>query len=175
MSLTKEQKSQVVEETTDRLKRADVVIFTNFHGLDMPGMSELRRAMHTSGVDYLVLKKRLLRIAIEQAGLTFEDELAGELGVAFGYDDPTAAARDAYTFAKAHKEEFRIIGGILDGAPATAADIAALATIPSREVLLGQLANVLQSPISGLVRTLKSLSGQQFVIVLQRISETKTA
>lgn len=173
MPLTKEQKSQVVEQTTDRLKRADVVIFTNFHGLDMVGMTDLRRTMRTSGVDYLVLKKRLLKIAIEKAGLAFEGALDGELGVAFGYDDPTAAARDAYTFAKKHKETFQIVGGILDGKPATVENISALATIPSREVLLGQLANVLQSPITGLVRTLKTLSGQEFVIVLQRISEGK--
>lgn len=171
MPLTREQKSQVVSDTTDKLKRAEVVIFTNFHGLNMVGMSDLRRNMYASGVDYLVLKKRLLKIAIENAGLAFEGALDGELGVAFGYDDPTAAARDAHTFAKAHKEEFKIIGGILDGKPATMEEISALATIPSREVLLGQLANVLASPITGLVRTLKTLSGQEFAIVLQRISE----
>lgn len=173
MPLTREQKQQVVEKATDQLKKAEIVVFTNFHGLDMPGMTELRRQMRASGSDYVVLKKRLLKIALEQAGVAFEGELDGELGVAFGYDDPTAAARDAHAFAKEHKEEFQIIGGIFDGKTATATDIQALATIPPREVLLGQLVNVLQAPIAGLVRTMKALSGQQFVIVLSRISEQK--
>ena len=149
------------------------MVFTDFHGLDVPGVTALRQALREDGIDYMVVKKTLLERALQDAGYEASGRLAGEIGIVIGYEDPILAARDAYHFAKKHKETFKVLGGIFEKQEVDASKILSLAIIPSREVLLGQLLQALNGPIGGFVRVLGGLE-RRFVYALEQIKKKRS-
>lgn len=154
MALTRAKKETVVADLERKLGAAKMAVFTNFHGLDVKSMTELRRSLRKEGVDYVVAKKRLIAIALEKNGIPTTEGMEGEVGVALASEDPTAAARVTFEFAKKHAEQFKLLSGVFEKRAIGKNDVVALATIPPREVLLGQLVGVLSSPMRGLVTAL---------------------
>ena len=158
MAKTKEQKVEIVDKLTDAVKKAGSVVFVNFHGLGVTDTNEMRNALKEQDVKYFVAKKTLIRRVLEGAGLLGEvPSLEGEVAVAWGKDE-VAPARGVQDFAKKYKEKISIIGGIFGGKLMGKEEMTEIASIPPMQILYGQLANVINSPISGLVVALGQIA-----------------
>ena len=146
MALTKTQKEEVIVELREKLADAKTLVFVNFKGLTVGETNAFRKSLREAGVGYKVAKKTLVARVLDEKGLTgTAPVLEGEIGVAYS-TDVLAAAREVFNFAKG-KERPVIAGGVFEGAYADKAHILSIATIPSREVLLSQIAYLLKSPM----------------------------
>lgn len=149
MALTKTQKEEVISELREKLAGDKTMVFVNFKGLTVAETNAFRKALREAGVGYKVAKKTLVARVLGEKNLTGEaPALEGEIGVAYS-DDAIAAAREVYTFAKG-KQTPVIAGGVFEGAYADKAHMLSIATIPSRETLLSQIAFLLKSPMQRL-------------------------
>ncbi len=149
MALTKNQKQEVLAELTEKLAGEQTIVFVNFKGLTVSETDKFRRALREAGVGYKVAKKTLINRILDTKGLKgTQPDLSGEVGIAFSTDS-LAPAREVFNFSKG-KTTPSIVGGVFEGEYADKTRILALATIPSREVLLSQIAYLLKSPIQRL-------------------------
>jgi len=166
-------KEAVVNEIKEKLKRATAAVLTDYRGLKVHELAELRRELRAQGVEYTVYKNTLARRAAAGSELGALDEyLQGPTAIAFGFDDPIAAARLVSSFAKTHAQ-LSVKGGLLEGRVIDAAAIRSLALLPSREVLLAKLAGTLQAPITGLATVLNGpIRG--LALALGRTAEQKS-
>ncbi len=161
MALKKAKKVELIAEYTDALKKAKSAVYVKFKGLSVGETMQLRSTLFGENTHYTVVKKTLWKLATDNAKITGEAPLVGEeLAVVYG-EDLLAPARLSYEFAKTHKETFGILGGVFDGVFKDAKAMMAIATIPPREVLLSQLAYLLQSPIQGLAVGLKAVADKK--------------
>jgi large subunit ribosomal protein L10 len=164
MAITKKQKSEIIDKVKEIVAKGKSIVFVNFHGLTVAGINELRRNLRAKGVGYYVAKKTLIKRAFAEASITGAlPELDGEVAVAYlsaqaGGEDVLAPVKEIYDFHKKNTEVIKIIGGVFEGAYADVSQMLALAKIPSREVLLGQFVNVINSPIQGLVIAIDALA-----------------
>lgn len=150
-----ENKKVVVSEISEKMKEAKSFIVTDYRGLNVAQVTTLRAELRNAGVEYKVLKNTLMTIAANDLGLEgIQDYFNGPTAVAFGIEDAVAPAQVLAKFAKQY-EALEIKAGILEGKLISVDEIKALADLPSREVLLAKLANVMQSPISGMVNVLQ--------------------
>lgn len=148
------EKESRVSDVEDKLKRATAAVLTDYRGLNVHELAELRRDLRAQGVEYKIYKNTLSRRAAVNADLgNLVEHLKGPTAIAFGFDDPVAAAKLVSSFAKKHAQ-MSVKGGLLEGKVIDAAAIRMLAALPSREVLLAMLAGTLQAPVSGLATVL---------------------
>jgi len=172
MSLTKQKKQEILKDLETNLKKAKIVIFVNFHGLNVVNSNKLRKLLREIGVRYLVVKKTLAKKALEMIGLKGEmPNLEGELALAFSEQDPIISAKTLEKFAKENKT-IKLIGGVWDNKYINSETVLTLANIPSREILLGKLVYIINSPIQGLVGVLNGIT-KNLVSVLNQIHERK--
>ena len=158
MAITKDKKSEIIHKVKEIITKGKSIVFVNFHGLTVAGVNELRRNLRAKEVGYYVAKKTLIKRALAEAPITgVLPELDGEVAVAFG-EDALTPVKEIYDFHKKNTEMIKIIGGVVEGAYASAEQMLALAKIPSREVLLGQFVNVINSSIQGLVIALDAIA-----------------
>ena len=160
MSLNIEDKKAVVAEVSAQLADAQTLVIAEYRGIEVSSMTKLRAKARENGVYLRVLKNTLVRRAV--AGTQFEalaDQMVGPLvyGVSV---DPVAAAKVLHQFAK---EDNKIVikAGSYNGKVLNAAEVAELASIPSREELLSKLLFVMQAPVSGFARALAALAEQK--------------
>lgn len=150
MALKKAKKVEIVSDLEKSLADAQSVVFVKFDKLTVADANALRRSLQKENVGYSVAKKTLLKRALVSKSIAGEiPELQGQVAVAFGVD-PIASARGVYEFAKTHKENISILGGVYEGKYVDAGMMTSMATIPSREVLLSQIAFLLKSPMQRL-------------------------
>ena len=142
MKKTKDQKITLVNELTESLKGAASAVFVSFKGLNVADETAMRRGLRGDSVKYVVVKKTLIRRALENLGFAGNDAvLDGEVALAYGGgDDATAAARLVHDFGKKFAGKIAIIGGIFEGKLAPQALMQEIATIPSLQVLRGMFA-----------------------------------
>lgn len=170
--LNKEQKATAVDTLADQLKRKKVAIFSDFRGTSVSQFQSLRRALKKEDADFKVAKKTLFDRALEKAGFSLRTkDLEGEIGVTFGYGDETAPAKILSKFRKKN-EHFTILAGILNQRILSREEVLTLAKLPSRDILIGQLLGVLQSPLRGLVTVLQG-NMRNLVVVLNKIKDNK--
>ncbi len=149
MALTKKQKEEVLSELSDKLSADKTLVFVSFKGLTVAETDKFRRQLREAGVGYKVAKKTLIdRVLTKNAVKGDAPVLAGEIGVAFS-TDALAPAREVFTFSKG-KVTPKIVGGVYEGEYKDEAYMMSIATIPSREVLLSQIAFLLKSPLQRL-------------------------
>ena len=154
--MNKEQKETFVADFRERLGRAEAIFLTDFTGLDVKAMTSLRRKLKKSGGEYLVVKNRLVRRALADTEIPdISRFLTGPTGVIFGDDDVVDAARTVADFAKENGDKPVFKVGVLDSTVLDAAQIHRVAKLPSREVLLSQVAGVLSAPMSALASALE--------------------
>ncbi|QSO50563.1 50S ribosomal protein L10 [Alicyclobacillus curvatus] len=154
-------KQQLVDELAGRLTRSKSTIVTDYRGLTVAEVTELRRLLREAGVEYEVIKNTMTRRAAAQAQLDGVDELlTGPNAIAFGYEDVVVPAKVLFTFAKTHKA-LELKGGVIEGRVVGAKDIESLATLPSREGLLSMLLSVLQAPMRNFAYAVKQIAEQQ--------------
>ena len=156
---TIELKAKQVEEITEKVKKAKSVVLVDYRGLTVAQDTEMRVALRNAGVDYKVLKNRLVLRAFNACGLDgFEKVLEGPTAVAFGYEDAVAPAKIvADTVAKTNNK-IAIKGGVIEGKQASVEEINTLSKIPAKPVLVGQLLGMLTSPMRSLAVALSEIA-----------------
>jgi large subunit ribosomal protein L10 len=148
----REQKVEQVDLLAEKLKKAKVAVLTDYRGLKVNQIQELRGKLRTGNVEYRVVKNTLARRAAEAAGYkALESELRGPIAIAFGYDDLSLPPRLINEFVRTTRLKVEIVGGLVEGRVFDRDQIKQLADLPSREVLLAQLLGTLQSPVAQLV------------------------
>ena len=151
------EKVAVVEEVRQRLTSADAAILTEYRGLSVTVMAELRRILREAGGDYKVYKNTLVRLAVRNAGLSdLEPLLLGPTAIAFVDGDAARVAKALRDFSRTHPA-LVVKGGLLDKGLLSAAQTTALAELPPREVLLAQVAGALAAPMQRMAALLKAL------------------
>ena len=156
--MANEKKVATVAELKDKIERSTIAIATEYRGLSVSEMGKLRRAIKDAGVEIKVVKNRLFLRAAEAAGKPELTELLeGPTAVVFGYGDITVPAKTVTEYQKSARNAFAVRKAVLDGKVLTAKELEALADLPPREVLIGQLAGALQSPLVALAGLIENL------------------
>ena len=169
-----EEKKKIVEGLRERFLKSKVVIVTDYKGLDVTAITDLRRKLRESEIEYRVAKNTLLIRASEDTDVEIiKDTFKGPSAIAISYDDPVAPAKVLTDFAKEHKQ-LEIKVGVMKGKALDPGAIKALSALPSREQLLGQLLFVMNGVPTSLVRVLNNIP-QQLMNALQAIKEQKEA
>ena len=146
---------KLVEQLRGLIERCTVAITTDYTGLSVDAMNELRRELREKGIQFRVVKNTLTHLAAEAAGKPeFKEIVEGPTGIAFGYGDPVEPAKALAQYIRVSRSPLRIRGGLMDGRVLSSEDVAALAALPSRDELVARLLGQLQAPISGLVTVL---------------------
>jgi len=169
-----EEKQKIVAEIQQNLESSMLVIFTDYRGLNVEEVTELRNKLRIPGVEFKVLKNTMLRFALKQSGNEdAANQIIGPNAVLFSKDDPVTPAKILFDFAKTHKN-LEIKSGVLEGQFMPADKIKNLSELPPREVLLAQVVGTMQAPISAFVRVLNAnLTG--LVRALDQIREQKAS
>ena len=150
--MSREKKAQLIDSLQQVFSRCSIGIMTDYRGLSANEMTDLRRGLRESGIEYKVVKNTLARFAAERAG---KEELVsffeGPVAIAFGYGDITEPARALANYIQTSRASMSIKGGFLSDRLLTSEDVTTLSTLPSREILLAKVVGGVQSPISALV------------------------
>jgi large subunit ribosomal protein L10 len=154
---TKTQKQELVSTLVGRLRRAPTLYVTDFTGLDVARMTELRRRFRAAGVEYVVVKNTLALRALTEAEVAgLEPHLGGPTALVLAGADPVAAAKVLADFAREH-ERPAIKAGLIEGRTVTADEVRHLALLPSKPELLAQLGGALQGSLAGLAGALNGM------------------
>ncbi len=152
--MARPEKEAAVAELKERLSSAPAVVLSDYRGLTVKKVTELRRRLRQAGVEYRVAKNTLTSLAAQEAGLADLDQfLAGPTALAFSGADPVIPAKILMDFARENKE-LAIKGGVLDGRVIGADQVKALADLPSREVLLARVLGGMRAPLVGMASVL---------------------
>ena len=145
-----------VDELTEKLERAKGVYLTDYIGLNVQDITDLRREFYENDVEYLVTKNTLLKIAANNSNLNDLDSvLNGSTAVAFSYEDPTSPARVIKKFTK-DNELPKVKGIVIDGELIDGSEFDRIANLPTKEESLAKFVALLQSPVIKLIWALKS-------------------
>lgn len=157
-----EQKAQQVEEIVEKVKKSKSIVLVDYRGLTVAQDTEMRVSMRKAGVDYKVLKNRLVLRAFNNCGFDgFEKVLEGPTAVAFGYEDAVAPAKIVAETVTKTNNKIAIKGGIIEGKQASVEEVNALSKIPAKPVLVGQLLGMLTSPMRSLAVALSEIAKKQ--------------
>ena len=148
-------KEQLVVELKEKIGGAQALYYTDFTGLNVKRMTELRRRLRKANVEYVVIKNTLALRAVNESGLVGE-RLKGPTGLVMA-KDAVGAAKVLTDFAKENDQRPTVKGGLLDGTSIDAAQVKRLAAMPSREQMLAELAAGLQSPLSAMLGAMNAL------------------
>jgi large subunit ribosomal protein L10 len=173
--LPKQEKVQAVSELQEGISGSSALLMTDYRGLKVSEITELRRNLRGAGTDYAVVKNTLFSRAAKEAAIEADmsELLAGPTAVAFVHQDPVATAKALVDFARTHKA-LEIKGGYVEGRVLNADQIQALSKVPPREVLISQMLGAFQSPISGFVGTLQGIMSE-FVFTLKAVADKQGA
>ena len=148
---TKVQKKEIVKEMASKVKEAKSVVFSDFKGVKVKDLTQLKKDLRKEGADFKVAKKTLINIAFKEAGIEVDTrKMEGQVAVSISAQDEAAAAKIIEKFAKIN-QNLKILGGILENKLMSIEQVKALAKLPSKEELLGKLVGTIQAPISGFV------------------------
>ena len=167
-------KVAVVTEVKDKLEAADGVLLTEYRGLDVPAMADLRGALGPAGGEYKIYKNTLVKLAASELGLELDELLVGPTALAFVGEKPDGSAGDAAAVAKALRDFSKdndalvIKGGVLDGKSLSPDEIKALADLPSREVLFAEFAGAMEYMLGDFAGLLDNKL-REFVYALQEL------
>jgi large subunit ribosomal protein L10 len=155
--MKREEKSAVIDELAEDLGAAEAIFAVDYKGISVPQAAELRTKLRESDAQFKVVKNRLAKLAAEKAGTTEIDELLqGPIALTLIKGDAVVAAKAITDFTKEHEIlEYR--GGIMDGEPLDVDSFKAIARLPGRDVLHGQLVGLAASPLTGLVAGMSNL------------------
>ena len=169
-----EEKKKIVHDLNERFSKAAVVIVTDYKGLDVAAINDLRRRLRKEEVEYQVVKNSLMVRASQETDVALiKETFKGPSAVAMSYSDPITPAKVLTEFAKDH-DMFEIKVGVMNGKIIELKEIKALSALPSREVLLGTFVSVLSNVPSGFVRTIAEIP-RRLLNVLQAIQDQKEA
>ncbi|MBU4351382.1 50S ribosomal protein L10 [Candidatus Parcubacteria bacterium] len=158
MPKTKEQKTKVIQDLSESLAKAKSIVFIDIQGLKVREIVSLRKKAKQAMGNLKVAKKSLIDLAIKSkkgiADKVSAKTMSGEIAVLFGFDDPIKPLKSFYEFAKAN-ENLKFISAILDDNLLNKEEVMAIAQLPSKQELLGQLLSTFNGPISGFINVLR--------------------
>ncbi len=159
--LKREKKGEVISSFRKKFSEAKSVVFTDYKGMTVAEVSELRNFLRKDGVEFRVVKNTFARIASEGTPVSLAKDLfKGPVSVAIGYHDPVVAPKKIVEFIKKN-EKLKLRGGVIEGKYYSLDEVKAVAELPSREVLLSMLAGAIQAPLvkmaSALSATIKTM------------------
>ena len=161
MSTVRSEKEAVVAEIRGKIEAASAVIITEYRGLTVTNLAELRRSLRQHGAEYRVYKNTLARFAAREAGIEGLDEiLVGPTAITFVHGDLAAVAKSLKDFAKTN-QNLVLQGGAVDGKAVSAQYIDVLASLPSHEAMLGQFAGLLLALPRNMAYGIKALIDQK--------------
>ena len=176
MAITRQRKEENVQQLQEQLAELKLMVLTDYRGLSVPEISELRANLRAESISYNVTKNTLLRIAAKNTPAMAAIDPAtftGPMALAISTTDDVAPARVVFQYAKQH-DALEIVGGVTgDGTVLSAADVKALATLPTRQQLLGQVVGTIAAPLSGFVGVMGA-NVRGIVTVLDAIAKAKT-
>jgi len=168
--MNRAEKIEAVSQLTEKFVRAPIAVVTEYRGLNVAQLSDLRRKLRAVDGEYLVSKNTLAAIAVKESrAAVITEMLSGPVAIAFGYSDAVSVAKVLRDFAK-ENEKLAVKGAVLEGESLGAKQVEQLATMPSRDELRAQLLALLNTPATNLVRLLQA-PAQQMVQVLHARSE----
>ncbi|MGD8972085.1 MAG: 50S ribosomal protein L10, partial [Desulfobacterales bacterium] len=152
-----DEKKKITDDLRDRFSKSAIVVLTDYKGLDVTSINDLRRRLSEENIEYQVVKNTLLVRASEDTEVALiRDFFKGPSAIALSYEDPVAPAKILTKFAK-ENQRLEIKVGIMNGKLLDVDAIKALSKLPSREVLLGQLLSTLNMVPTSFVRTLAEI------------------
>ena len=169
--MKREEKARVIQEIAEKL-RGNSAVLVDYQGMNVAQSTQLRARSREAGVEFVVAKNTLTRMAADEAGVEdLSEYLVGPTALAFS-EDPVASAKLMAEFA-GQVESFTLKGGLLEGGRVLdEADVVALSRLPGREQLLAQVVGGISSPLTGLVTVLNNTI-QGLVVALNQIAEQK--
>lgn len=167
------EKEAIIEEVKEKISSAKLAILTDFQGLSVAEMTELRKLLRGANIDYKVYKNTLTRLAAEQLGINeLEKYLVGPTALAFGKsDDLVTPAKVIKDFSAKH-QHLNIKAGILNKKVISSEDVVSLTNIPPKEVLIALVLGGLQAPVSKLLSVLQAPM-REFIGVLKSLAEKR--
>ena len=171
--MKREEKARVIQEIAEKL-RGNSAVLVDYQGMNVAQSTQLRARSREAGVEFVVAKNTLTRMAADEAGVEdLSQYLIGPTALAFS-EDPVASAKLMAEFAE-QVESFALKGGLLEGGRVLdEAEVAALSRLPGREQLLAQVVGGISSPLTGLVTVLNN-TVKGLVVALNQIAEQKGA
>lgn len=172
MPISRQEKEQMLQELKEKMSSSQVIILTDYKGLNVDAMTKLRRKLRGVGSEVRVAKNTITKLAAKDLGMEdINPHLEGPIALTFGFEDPVAPAKALSEFAKEYKQ-LEIKAGILEGRVIDPKGIKALADLPSREVLLARVLGGMQTPMYGFAGALQGLL-RNLVYVLDAVREKK--
>ena len=179
MTVPRPEKAAVVAEVRDRLAASDAALLTEYRGLNVPQMAELRRSLRAAGGEYTIYKNTMVRLAVADLGIDVARLLTGPTAIAFvgegddGSGDAAAVAKALRDFSRTNRA-LVLKGGVLGTKVLGPEDLVALADLPSRDLLLAQLAGAFGAPLAKFAGLLEALP-RNFAYGLKALIETRSA
>ena len=170
--MSREEKKRIIGEIEEILSGCSAAVFTDYRGLSAGEITELRRKLRGANVNYRVVKNTMARFAAEAAGKPYLTELIeGPVAIAYSSGEVSVSAQVLTEYIISAKLELSIKGGFIGDKMLTKAEVAALAKLPSREVLVAQVLAGMQSPITSLVSCLSSPMRELAGVLSARIKQ----
>ena len=170
--MARPEKIAAVAEMKERLESCEIAIATQYVGINVEKVTELRRQLRAAGIEFKVYKNTLARRALKELDLEgAADFMSGPTAWAFS-NDPVAPAKILRDFAK-KSPKVQMVGGVLNGKPVNGEQLKALATLPTREQLLGQVVGTIAAPLRNFVGVLNAVP-RNLVSVIDQIEKKKS-
>lgn len=155
MGISRNEKQVLVQELVEQLGQAKGAVLTDYKGINVNKLTDLRRQLRKEGVEFKVVKNTLAKRAANELGIEeLNPYLEGPTAIAFSLEDPVAPAKAISNFIKANKV-LEIKAGLVEGKVISLAGVQALADLPSREMLIAQVVGAMAAPLSGFVNVLQ--------------------
>ena len=174
MAMDRKGKEAIREIAEGRFGKAGAAIVAEYRGLTVSSLTELRKTLKKVDAEFRIVKNRVAKKAVlgkAESAKELADSLRGPVGIAFLYGDAAAGAKALTEFEKSN-ELFKITAGVMDAKKLSAKDVRTIASLPSKEVLLGQIVGLLVSPHRGLLGVVNAVP-RSLVQVINQIKEKK--
>ncbi len=157
-TMNKDEKQAIISQVTEKVRRAKGMYFADFTGMTVEQITEFRRELRKSGVDFKVAKNTLIKRSLQEVGGYDKayESLIGATGIAFGYDDPVEPARIMNKFVEKN-EKPRLKVAFVEGVAYDGKNLKAIAALPSRKDLIAAILGSLQAPASGIVGSINAV------------------
>ena len=172
---TKAFKQEKIEKLKEQFSKATVAVVTEYRGLSVDEITQLRRALQKVNGDYTVAKNTLAKIALKDSSFAgMEEALDGPVAIAFGYEDQAVPVKVLSKFCKETKKDVPIMAAMIDGKLLNASDAKKLADIPSKEELYAKILGSINSPAAGIVNSVNGVM-RQLVCAMEAVRKQKEA
>jgi large subunit ribosomal protein L10 len=174
MAITRQKKEDILKELVDKFGKSKSVVFANYRGLDVAGISDLRRRLNENDAEMKVAKKTLISLAAKESKIEIDpSSMEGPIAATFSYKDPLSGIQALFKFSK-ENDKLKLLGGVIDGVPVGPEVIEKYAKLPSHEELFAKFIGSMQSPVSGFVGILGNVLGG-FVRAISAYKDTLPA